>query len=185
MLTLLLLLNNVLSAQSVKPSEPRFEDFPVAEVFEGTPADPILITAEQRLYRTRIRRGVSKGEGVWYGSWRKPIQTKRPNFAGHYYVIRWGCASNCVMAAIVGAKTGKVFGPPMSDAKTGFYVNFDPLGDYDIDIHPQSSLMVLRNACAVARSGCGVYYFNWENDRFQLVKKVLVDLMKSLQNPGY
>jgi hypothetical protein len=118
------------------------------------------------------------GEGVWSGSWKNPIKASGPNFAGHYFVIRWGCGSNCLMMAILDAKTGKVYDPPLSGAGTELYVNMDMLGDKEIDFNPQSSLMILRNACRIARSECGIYYFNWQNNRFTLLKRVLMDLTK-------
>ncbi len=164
--------------QSRAGAEPSFEDYAVAETFQGVPAPPVLVTAEQRRYQTRIRNGVMKGEGVWYGSWKNPIETRGPNFAGHYFVIRWGCGSDCLMMAIVDAKTGHVYAPPLRGAGTELYVNMDLLGDREIDFHPQSSLMVLRNVCRDARNECGVYSFNWQNDRFVLVKRVLMDLTK-------
>jgi hypothetical protein len=164
--------------QSSRKAEPRLEDYPVTEIYKGAPATPVLVTAEQRRYRTRIRNGVTNGEGVWSGSWKSPIKTSGPNFAGHYFVIRWGCGSNCLMMAVVDAKTGKVYDPPLSGSGTEFYVNMDMLGDREIDFNLKSSLMVLRNACSNARSECGVYYFNWQNDRFTLLKRVLIDLKK-------
>ena len=115
---------------------------------------------------------------MWSGSWKNPIKTSGPNFAGHYFVIRWGCGSNCLMMAVVDAKTGKVYDPPLSGTGTELYVNMDMLGDREIDFKPESSLMVLRNACRIARSECGVYYFNWQNNKFTLLKRVLMDLTK-------
>jgi hypothetical protein len=47
---------------------PHFEDYPVTEMFTGTPAEPIS-TPEQRHYRARIRNGVLTGAGVWNRSW--------------------------------------------------------------------------------------------------------------------
>jgi hypothetical protein len=82
-------------ATAKAPQPPRFEDYPVTEVFKGTPAPPILATPVQREFRTRIRSGVSTCEGVWYGSWRDPNKKPGPNFSGHYFVIRWGCGSQC------------------------------------------------------------------------------------------
>jgi len=164
--------------QSSRRAEPRFEDYPVTDIFNGAPATPILATSEQRRYRTRIRNGVIDGEGVWSGSWRNPIKTNGPNFAGHYFVIRWGCGSDCLMMAVVDAKTGKIYDPPLSGAGTELYVNMDILGDREIDFKPHSSLMVLRNSCRIARSECGVYYFNWQNNEFTLLKRVLIDLTK-------
>jgi hypothetical protein len=80
------------------------------------------------------------------------------------------------MMAVVDAQTGKVHGPPLSGVGTELYVPMDPLSDVEIDFRPQSSLMVLRNACKDARRECGIYYFNWASDRFMLVKRTLIDL---------
>ena len=118
------------------------------------------------------------GEGVWNGSWKNPIETKRPNFAGHYFVIRWGCGADCLMMAVVDAETGKVYDTPLSGAGTELHVDMDMLGDKEIDFEPQSTLMVLRNAYRYGRSERGVYYFNWENNRFKLLKRILIDLTK-------
>ncbi len=78
-------------------------------------------------------------------------------------------------------KRGKVaeVSPPLSGAGTQLYVNMDILGDGEIDFDPQSTLMVLRNACRVARSECGIYYFNWQNNGFRLVKRILIDLVNN------
>ncbi|HTB10736.1 MAG TPA: hypothetical protein VK752_04160 [Bryobacteraceae bacterium] len=157
---------------------PRFEDYPIVETFNGPPAKPILTTSEQQRYRTRILNGIAKGTDAWSGSWRNPIKSPGPNFAGHYFVIRWGCGSNCLMMAIVDAQNGSVHAPPLSGAGSHLYVPMDMMGDGEIDFRPNSSLMVLRNACASGRSECGVYYFNWSNNHFILLKRVLVDLTK-------
>ena len=141
--------------------------------------DTALATTQQRLFRTRIRNGVSKGLGVWNGSWKDPLKSSGPNFAGHYYVIRWGCGSNCLMMAVVDAKDGKVHGPPLNGAGTELYVSMDPMSDVEIDFRRDSSLIVLHNACRYARRECGVYYFNWQNDEFVLLRRVIVDLTKA------
>jgi hypothetical protein len=90
-------------------------------------------------------------------------------------VIRWGCGSNCLMMAIVDAKTGRIYNSPLSGAGSELYVSMDILGDREIDFEPQSSLMILRNACKVARRECGVYYFNWRENAWTLVRRQLVD----------
>jgi hypothetical protein len=164
-----------------KTGTPRFEDYPVREVFTGTPAEPILATAEQRMYRTRIRNGVSTRSDVWIGSYKNPIKAKGPNFAGHYFVIRWGCGSQCVMMATVDAKTGNVYDPPLS-GQDSLNVPLDNLSDMEIDLRPDSSLLVLRNACRdfKDRKTCGRYYFNWKDNHFILVKFVMVDPLKEL-----
>jgi hypothetical protein len=153
---------------------PRFEDYPIREVFSGTPAAPILASAEQRMYRPRIRNGAWPGIETTYGSWKNPVKHKGPNFAGHYFVIYWGCGSQCVMMATVDAKTGKVYDPPLSGAGSELYVPLDNLSEMEIDFRPDSSLLVLRNACRnfKDRKTCGMYYFNWKDSHFDLVKFV-------------
>ena len=160
---------------------PRFEDYPVTEMFTGTPVAPIFSTLETRQYRTRIRNGVSTGADVWNGSWKNPIQRKEPNFAGHYFVIRWGCGSQCVTMATVDAKTGSVYPPPLSE-KGSLWVPLDNLSEMEIDFVPNTSLMVLRNACRdfKDRKTCGTYYFNWKDNRFVLVRFVMVNPLKDL-----
>jgi hypothetical protein len=154
---------------------PRFEDYPVGEMFTGTPAVPILSTPETRRYQTRIRNALTMGSDVWVGSWKNPSRVAGPNFAGRYFVIRWGCGSQCVVMATVDAKTGIVYDPPLAD-KGSLNVPLDNLSDMEIDLRPTSSLLVLRNACRdfKNRESCGTYYFNWKDDRFTLVRFLMV-----------
>jgi hypothetical protein len=80
------------------------------------------------------------------------------------------------MMAIVDAQNGRVYGPPMSEADVEFNLFMDPMGDHEIDFRLDSSLMILRNACKTGRNDCGVYAFQWRNDQFVLVKRVLDNL---------
>ena len=167
------------SGWAQKPgSPPRFEDFPVTDTFKGIPATPILQTPEQKRYSTRIREGVSIGRGVWSGSWKDAKEQRGPNFAGHYFVIRWGCGSDCLMMAVVDAGTGKVYASPIPGVGTELFVSMDIMSDREIDFRLDSSLMILRNACRGARTKCGVYYFNWKDNHFDLVWQTLVDLTR-------
>ena len=103
-------------AQSATTALPKFEDYPVNDVFERTPHQPTLTTPQQRLFRTRIREGVEKGWGVWInGEWGKEQNRPGPNFAGHYIVIVWGCGAGCIEMAMSDAETGTVYGPPISE----------------------------------------------------------------------
>src|SRR4051794_2703098 len=99
-------------AQPSKSKHPRFEDYPVREIFHGTPADPKIITASQRRYRTAIRQGVVKGWGVIRDV--KEQTHPGPNFAGNMIVIEWGCGVPCLMAAMVDSVTGDVFSMPLT-----------------------------------------------------------------------
>ena len=86
------------------------------------------------------------------------------------------------MMATVDAKTGIIYEPPLAD-KGSLDVPFDNLSDMEIDLRPNSSLLVLRNACRdfKNRDSCGIYYFNWKDNRFMLVKFVMVDPLKDLR----
>ena len=167
--------------QKTTASAPRFEDFPVTKMFTGTPVAPILSTPETRQYRTRIRNGVLTGSDVWIGSRKNLNKSAGPNFAVNYFVIRWGCGSQCVMMATVDARNGVVYEPPLSD-KGSLNVPLDNLSDMEIDFRPNSSLLILRNACRdfKNRNSCGTYYFNWEDNRFVLVKLVTLKPLKDL-----
>jgi len=74
---------------------PRFEDYPAADMFKGKQVAPKLVTEELRMFRTRIMEGAKEA----------------PNFAGHYTVFTVGCGSNCGTLYIVDARTGGVFSP--------------------------------------------------------------------------
>jgi hypothetical protein len=165
-------------AQKTSTTAIRFEDFRVTQIFSGKPSPPILGTPEQRRYRTRIRDGVLKGDGVWADSESKRWLTKpESNFAGNLVVIMWGCGTQCVMMAVIDRTTGKVYDPPLSGAGTQLYVPLDNQSEMKTEFRPDSSLMVLRDACRdfKQRSTCGTYYFNWKDNRFDLVKFVMAD----------
>ena len=168
--------------QASTQSAPRFEDYPVTETFTGTPAAPILAKSEQRMFRTRIRNGALKGEGVVDGITKRLLTKPGTNFAGKYVVIIWGCGSQCVMMAVVDAATGKIYDPPLSGAGTELYVPLDNLSKMETEYRIDSSLMVLRNACRdfKDRNTCGTYYFNWKDNRFVLVRFVMVNPLRDL-----
>lgn len=156
---------------------PIFDEFPVADIYSGPPASPILATPEQRMFRTRIRNGVATGAGVGTGSWKEPVASRAPNFAGHYFVIRWGCGSQCLTMAIVDAKTGAVYPPPLSFDGRSLQVPLDHLSNMEVDFRPNSRLMMLKNGCRdyANRKTCGEYYFEWQNGRFVQRRFVFVD----------
>jgi hypothetical protein len=169
------------SAQDNVVEVPRFDDHLVPESFAGTPASPIFATPEQRRYRTRIRNGVLMGSDAWIGSSRNFEKSNRPNFAGHYFIIRWGCGSQCVMMATVDAKTGIIYGPPLAGEGSELYVPLDNLSKMEVDFRPNSSLVILRNACRdfKNRLSCGRYYFNWTENQFSLIKFIADDPLSS------
>src|SRR4051794_32440108 len=84
------------AAAAQAPALPRFEQFPAADIFSGKPAAPVLKTAGQREFSTRIREGAAHGV----------------NFAGHYTIADWGCGAGCVSIAVIDARDGTVYDGP-------------------------------------------------------------------------
>jgi hypothetical protein len=158
--------------KSKAKNPPRFEDFPVSDMFRGEPALPITATSAQREFRTAIRNGVTKGWGVSEGGEGK--ERPGPNFAGHYIVVRWGCGAGCLRMAVVDAATGEVHDPPMSISKG------DPLAlpmcesgwaAYDFRL---TSRLFKMEACSEPRkpgSPCYAYYFVIDKDGWHLIRR--------------
>lgn len=98
---------------------PQFDDFPVQQVFHGTPAPVNLRSNPQApAYRTRLKKAASGG----------------PDFAGHYTVAEWGCGSNCQAHSFIDAKNGAVIDGVTTDRGADYRLNSnlfiaDPEGD--------------------------------------------------------
>lgn len=155
---------------------PAFEDYPVTEIFKGTPVAPVLDTADQRDFR-KIQDGVTKGIGVL----REGKEQPGPNFAGHYIVVTWSCGSPCGMTAIVDAATGKVYKPPISE---GFML--PPLvtpvpGDpdhytawvADVQFRQNSKLMIVKGNPGPSKGRTNyAHYFLWEANQWKLLLRI-------------
>ncbi len=164
---------------------PRFEGFPVAKIFTGTPAQPTLASPEERRFRTTISQGVSKGYGVEDGTTGQELATAGPNFAGHYVIVRWGCGSPCLMMAIVDSKTGRVFPPPFHHGPGDSYFQLP----WDFPLEPLryrlDSRLLIANICESDKTvqikgevgyqarRCGSHYFVMGDSRLTLIYKVL------------
>lgn len=152
---------------------PRFEDYPVSESFQGTPATPNLLTPEERRFRTVIREGVAKG----YRVVDQPGGKERPgpNFAGHYFIVTWGCGSPCLMAAIVDAKSGRVLPPPFHHGPGHSYFQvpwafpMEPPLNYRVN-----SRLLIAKVCEKNQSEeCGTYYLLIGDNGFRLLSRTL------------
>ena len=164
----------------------RFEDFAIAEAFQGPSVAPVLASFEERRYRTVIRRGVDKGWGAEDGTTGKELAAPGPNFAGHYVIVTWGCGSPCMMAAIVDLKSGRVFPPPFHHGPGHSYFQVpwafpaQPALAYRLN-----SRLLIANICEKdttaqvdRRTGykgqqCGPHYFEMTNDGLRLIRRVL------------
>jgi hypothetical protein len=167
--------------QSISKRLPTFEEFPIREIFHGTPYSPILLTPEQHRYRTRIREGVEKGWGVLIGgTGGNEQQRPGPNFAGQYAVISWGCGAPCLMMAVSDLKTGTVLDPPLA-AKSGqlalplLVFPYRPGMNAEIEYRLNSRLMIIKatphywerlDARAYA------FYFLLQDGKWKLLRRV-------------
>ncbi len=101
---------------------PRFEDYPVTDIYRGPIATPKQDTPFGRKYRTMIREGVENAKR----------DLKRVQWiAGRYIKIDWGCGMNCTQGALINASTGAVIEVPeissfVPDGKTYEYQNEKP-----------------------------------------------------------
>ena len=156
---------------------PRFEDYPVSEVFVGTPAVPKFVTPLEQSYADQIRDGVEQG----YGVFRDGKEDKGANFAGHLIVIQWGCGSPCMRMAVVDARTGDIYYPPISfDGidKQSFDLPLLTLPDSVtqnpvVQFRLKSGLMIIKaSPSQLGRHDAYVYYFLWRQDRWTLLRRV-------------
>jgi hypothetical protein len=153
----------VISAWAQSPTErpPRFEDYPVKELFKGKPALPVLETPEERKLEALIGDGVSKGWGVFDGATGKEFRRPGPNFAGHYIIVNFGCddtdyaasllpappvapidpprTSLCLGAPIVDAKTGHVYRPPAPQMNGAVWRQYFAVFAESLAPHPSAS----------------------------------------------
>ena len=159
---------------------PKFEDYPAKEVFNGSPHPPILVTREQRRFRTRIREGVEKGWGVWInGEWGKEQNRPGPNFAGDQIVIVWGCGTACLMMAVSDARNGTVRNPPLSEG--GLYLPslLLPMSAGrapSLEFRRDSELMIIKATPRSDRPDPKSYafYFLLQGNHWKLLRRVAI-----------
>jgi hypothetical protein len=131
---------------------PRFEDYPVREVYKGRPARVRLDSLKARMFRTMLREGARTG----------------PNFAGHYTFVLWGCGTGCAQTAVVDARTGRVYFVP---------VEFSDIIDIEDEtarkrvFRLDSKLLVITKSHYDMEHTFTAFYYIFENNRFRLLRK--------------
>ena len=140
------------TARAERPA-PRFEDYPVREVYRGRPAPLRLDSPTARMFRTRLREDSRTG----------------PNFAGRYTFVFWGCGTGCAQSAVVDAATGRVFFPPLE---------FHDIPDAEDEearrrvFRLDSRLLVLTESYYSGRTYTA-YYYLFDGRRFRLLRKAV------------
>jgi len=148
-LVLSLLLVDVSSSQN---KVPHFKDYPVSEVYVGKNA-PLVLSRDDMRFRTRLREAANE----------------KPNFAGHYILAAWGCGAECLMGAVIDAKTGKVYWLPHTTCCWGFDVDekFQP-----IEFRLNSSLIVSSGLRNEKEGDNGAHFYKFENGRFVHLRSI-------------
>lgn len=141
------------AATATAARSPRYDDYPVREIYKGRIAPVVLDSKRARMFRSRLREDSRTG----------------PNFAGHYTVVYWGCGTGCAQMAVVDAKTGRVYWPPLE------YMDIPPDTEQD-GLHGRgfrldSKLLVLTRYQYDMQRTFTAYYYLFENNRFRLIRK--------------
>jgi hypothetical protein len=143
---------------------PRFQDYLVNEVFGG-PAAPLKIP---RTAGSDVRAKLPENS------------SRKPNFAGHYEFVTWGCGTNCTAGAVVDLKTGDVYSPPLTE-RTEWLPEYRGWGicaqswDGPWEVRVDSRLMMIScgwNYDAQGKNWPDVYYLVWQENRFREVLHV-------------
>lgn len=203
--SVLLLCALAMSAWAQTPSSPfpKFEDYPVKEIFKGIPAEPVLTTPEELKFQAVIVEGVSKGWGVFDGTTGKEMTGPGPNFAGHYILVSFGCGEadliHCLQIAIVDATTGRVYPPPSPSSPEATMPYFGVFSEAAA-LHPSSSFhnvatrspfeyrldsrLLIARICegyethggsivSVERKGCGPHYYLVNEEGLKLIHRIV------------
>ena len=131
---------------------PRFEDYPVREIYKGPVARVRLESRKAREFRTRLSEDSRGG----------------PNFAGRYAVVVWGCGTGCAQMGVVDSKTGGVYFPPVE------YMDIPDMEDAEVRarwFRLDSRLLVITQNHYDMERTYTAYYFLFEGGRFRLLRK--------------
>ena len=131
---------------------PRFEDYPVREVYRGPVAPVRLDSRRARMFRTRLREDSRSG----------------PNFAGRYAVVVWGCGTGCAQMGVVDSKTGRVYFPPVGHMDIPDTEDAEARARF---FRLDSRLLVITQNYYDGTGSYTAYYFLFEGGRFRLLRK--------------
>jgi hypothetical protein len=117
-----------------------------------------LVRPDERMFRTQLIRGAKE----------------RPNFAGHYRFVGWGCGSACAAGAFIDLQTGEVHPPPRSAEGHGWERWMFAGGFVDgpyIEMRPDSRLVITREQAKDPASQ-EVQYYEWLGTGFRLLNRL-------------
>ena len=88
----LIFLIGTFSITHAKNSVPEPSDFPVKAVYTGAAAKLDTSDPDARMFRTRLSEALKR----------------KPDFAGEYVTVMWGCGTSCRIYSFVNKRTGKL-----------------------------------------------------------------------------
>ena len=139
---------------------PSFDNFPATEMYAGKPARPMLAAD-------------ADPEDRETGAILDAAQ-KRPDFAGQYRMAIWGCGSECIGAALLDVRTGRVFDTPFSDFSYDYVQTVGANADQFAPLrYRPDSRLVIATGCPNEQR-CGTRAFEWNGTQFRLIKEVLI-----------
>jgi hypothetical protein len=131
------LFSSAVLADTIPPECPGFDKYRVKEIFPGPYVNPDTDNSPTgKRFRSVIQNGY----------------VQKPDFAGHYRVVSWGCGSNCHVFVLVDMKTGKIINAPGPAA-------------IDAEYYVHSAVFVIDPQDMIKESGADLYvteYFLWD-----------------------
>lgn len=143
-------------------SAPRFQDYP-AQSYSGRVQSPDLTShPDARTYRTRLRNAAKGGV----------------NFSGDHILATWGCGGQCLMGAVINARSGYVQFLPGTICcwlEAGEDIN-------PIDFERGSDLLILTGMVD-EEEPLARFYYDFSGRDFRLIKKEVLSSANSGGDP--
>ena len=108
---------------------------------------------------------------------RDAIEHEKPDFAGHFIVVKWGCGSGgCNSGAVIDAKTGKAYVFPVALSSVfPLRPEFEKEDGQEHLYKLNSRLMVFAGNLEGAKQGDGddtVEFYEFKNDKFVFIRSI-------------
>ena len=127
---------------------PKFDDYGVKDKSSKRVSNVRIVSTQDKTYRAMLSAAIGQ----------------KPNFAGHFVMVEFGCGASCVRAAAIDTKTGAIYWLPFTVCCFPSEVE-EPIS-YTLD----SSLIEVRGMRD--EKGGGTYYYQFIRGRFDLVKEI-------------
>jgi hypothetical protein len=144
-----LLLHSARTAQARPGTSPRFADYPASAAFAGR--NHLVLGRADLGYRSRLSE----------------VARQRPDFAGHYVLVLWGCGAECLMGAAIDVRSGRVTWLPGDTICCWFSGPQEQAQDIDpVRYRLHSRLLVLNGLRGEREGDLGQRYHAIRDGRF-------------------